>query len=144
MMALTGLSAALCAAFLCVPDMRGQKWLISVPFTFLAVFLLWIGLRSWVEGVDMPAIHMGHCMSDGFWMAGIPAAIMVFLSTRGATTRPYLSALMVTLAITAFGYIGLRATCMMDTVGHATIYHLIPFTVFGAVLGLIARRLYKW
>ncbi len=141
---LVGISAALCACWLCVPDMRGQKWIIAVPFSFLAVFFLWGGLRSLIEGVHMETAHFGHCMGDGFWIAIVPAAIMVFLSTGGATTRPFLSAFMASLSVASFGYIGLHFTCMMDTVGHAMVYHLIPFVLLGMALGLIARRLYRW
>ncbi len=144
MMALVAVSAALSASWMCVPDMRGQKWLISAPFSFLFVFLTWVGLRGLVEGVNLPSMHIDHCMADGFWMAVIPAALLVFITTRGATTRPILTALMTALSVSAFGYIGLRFTCMMDTIGHATIYHLVPFVLFGAVLGLLARRVYRW
>lgn len=143
-MALVGLSAALCAAWLCVPDMRGQKWMIATPFAFLSVFVIWTALRATTEGLTLPTVHFDHCMENGLWMAAVPAGIMAYISTRGATTKPLLSATMTVMSVTAFAYVGLRFTCMMDAIGHATIYHLIPFATLGTLVGLAAYRIFRW
>lgn len=143
-MMLLGLSSALCASWLCVPDMRGQRWMIPLPFTFGFIFLLWTVLRAYAEGMEWPSMHFDHCMESGLWIAAVPAALMAFLTARGASTQPLLSAAMTVMAVTAFAYIGLRFTCMMDTVGHATVYHLIPFVLLGTLIGVLARRLFKW
>ena len=141
---LIGLTSGLCGAWMCVPDMRGQRWMLPIPFVFISVFLLWMSLRSYVEGIEFPHVHFDHCMEDGLWMAALPAALMVYICTRGATTRPVMSAAMTIICVTAFAYVGLRFTCMMDSVGHATIYHLLPFVTLGTVFGLLARRIFSW
>ncbi len=138
------LTAVLASAFLCVPDMRGRKWLVSVPSTLFLAFLLWTITRSFTEGIHMPAIHWDHCFQDRALMGFVPAVAIMFLGTRGATTRPRMMALMNILAVGALGYIGLRFTCSLDTVGHAALYHLFPFIVFGSALGFAARRIYRW
>jgi len=143
-MGAVSLSAVLAASWLCVPDMRGVKWLVAVPLTLFGVFLFWCGIRAHVDGFAMPAMHWDHCFNDGLLMGFVPAAAVIFMSRRGATTRPFLMALVAVLSVGALGYVGLRFTCMMDTVGHAGVYHLLPFTVFGVLTGAGARVLFKW
>lgn len=138
------LTSVVCAAWLCIPDMRGRKWLISLPFTLGGIFLLWTGLRSFTEGVNMPLLHWDHCFEDGMFLGAVPAAWLVFTSRRGATTHPYLMAVMNAMAVGAGGYVALRFTCVMDTVGHAFIFHLVPFIVFGLITGLAGRRIFNW
>lgn len=138
-------SAALAASWMCVPDMRGQRWLAAVPLTLLGSFLVWSVLRGYAEGASLQQItHMTHCAIDGTIMATLPAAFIMFLSRRGKTTRPFMMAAMNGLAVGGMGYIGLRFTCINDTVGHSCVFHIVPFVVFGLILGALARRLYRW
>lgn len=137
-------TAAICSSFLCVPDMRGQKWMIAMPLTALGIFTVWSIIRAWSEGLYMPHLHFDHCMGEGLFMASVPLTTVVFMVRRGATTHPYLSALMSVLYAGGLAYVGLRLTCSMDTVGHATVSHLIPYLFVGTAFGLGARRLYKW
>jgi hypothetical protein len=141
---LAGLGATFAAAWLCVPDMRGQKWLASLPLTLLGAFLLWTVARSVGEGLNLQHMHWSHCLESSVFFGFLPAAAIVFMTRRGATTMPYLTAAMSILAVTAFGYVGLRLICINDTVGHVMVYHVAPFAVFGIILGLLARRLYRW
>jgi hypothetical protein len=144
LMGFLSLTAIITAIYLTIPDMRGDKWLIAVPFTILGAFMTWIAIRSYTEGVYMPKLHMDHCMGEGGYMTIIPLAVLFFLTKRGATTRPYLSSVMTILSVAGLGYVGLRFTCMMDTVGHATIGHMIPYIVIGSLLGMGAKKIYKW
>lgn len=139
-----GVSAAFSSVWMCVPDMRGQKWLPIVPLTALTVFLFWTVLRAFTEGINFPVPHWDHCFQDGALLGALPVALIVFVSRRGATTRPFFMSIMNFLAVGAFGYVGLRFTCMLDTVGHAGLYHIAPFLVIGMALGLAARHLYRW
>ena len=138
------LSAGVCAAFLCVPDMRGRTSMLFVPVGICAVFLGWTVFRSVTEGLMLPAPHWDHCFQDALLVGTVPAAFMIFMTTRGASTRPYMQSFMVALLVMAVGYTALRFTCMMDTVGHSMIYHLFPFVVFGVLGGVCARRIFSW
>ncbi len=142
--AIIGVSALICSAFMAVPDMRGQKWMLAVPITVLGVFSSWMLARCITEGVYMPQMHWDHCFTEAILMTFVPAVCMVFISRIGTTTRPLMMSLCNMLAIAALGYIGLRFTCMVDTVGHACFYHLFPFVVLGTLLGFVARKLYSW
>ena len=144
MMLAISLSAALAALWLCVPDMRGRAWLPVVPLTLLSGFVFWCVVRAQTEGFAMPEIHWDHCFQDAALMGFLPAVVLVFMTAKGATTRPLTMAFMTVLAVGALGYVGLRFTCMLDTVAHAGLYHIFPFAVFGGVLGFAARRLYRW
>jgi len=144
LMAFIGISAACASSFMCVPDMRGHKWLIIMPFNGLALFAIWSLIRVRTEGLHMPQLHMDHCMGEGVFMAIVPVTILMFMMRKGSPIRPYMCAFMNIIAAMALGYTGLRFTCMMDTVGHATVSHLIPYVLLGALLGLGARKIYKW
>lgn len=144
LMLAVSLSAFLASCWLCVPDMRGAKWIVATPVTMLAVFVFWSVLRLYAEGFEIPALHWDHCFQDGALMGLVPAAAVIFLGRAGATTRPYMMALMNVTAAGALGYVGLRFTCLMDTAGHSALYHLLPFVVLGALLGVAARRVFRW
>lgn len=137
-------SAAFAAAWLCVPDVRGQKWIIAIPLTLFFVFVTWTGLQYYLNEVTIPHIHWHHCAMDAGMVATIPVAAIVFMSMRGATTHPVLSSFMGILSMSALGYISLRFTCMSDELGHIAVYHILPFVVGGSILGYIAQRLYRW
>lgn len=139
-----GISAAIASGYLMVPDMRGKKWLVSVTATIAVVFLLWNVVKSFAEGLHMPHLNIDHCMQEGLFIAFIPMMALIFFMRGGTTTRPMVMALMNILAGASIAYIGLRFTCSMDTVGHSTIMHLAPYIVVGSLIGLTARRLYKW
>ena len=138
------LSAALAASFLSVPDMCGAKWLPVLPLTAAGAFIVWSAIRVYAEGLHMPTLHFDHCMGEGGFMAVVPLTMVVFMIRKGATTRPIMTAVMNILFAAGLGYIGLRFTCMMDTVGHTAVSHLGPYVIIGALLGVWARKLYKW
>ena len=144
LMGFIAISAGIASAFLSVPDMRGAKWVIAPPLTTLGIFAAWSTFRAMSEGLHMPVLHLDHCMGEGVFMAAVPMTMLIFLIKSGATTRPRLTCFMNVLAASALAYIGLRFTCMMDTVGHATVSHLIPYVLIGAVLAAAAKKLYKW
>ncbi len=144
LMSFIGIMAALSSSYLSVPDMCGKQWLVPTTLTSLGIFAAWCIIRGAIEGMYMPQIHLDHCMGEGAFMAIIPVAILIFMMKQGTTTRPILMSFMNVLSITALGYVALRFTCSSDTIAHATISHLVPYTVFGAVLGIMARKLYKW
>ncbi len=138
------ISAACAAAWMCVPDMRGQNWMIAIPLTLFGVFIVWIGLESFINDLTIPRIHLHHCAMDAALIAGVPVAAMVFLTTKGASTKPVLSSFMGMLSMGALGYFSLRFTCMSNELGHIAFYHVIPFVFGGALIGAIAQRFYRW
>ncbi|MGB0718921.1 MAG: NrsF family protein [Bdellovibrionales bacterium] len=144
LMAYIAISAAIASSFLSVPDMKGQQWVLTSSLTAFGVFMGWTVIRMFTEGFQTPQMHMDHCMGEGVFMAIIPVAALIFYMKRGCTTRPVMTAFMNVLAITGIGYIGLRFTCSMDVVEHATITHLLPYVVLGTLCGVLARRVYKW
>jgi hypothetical protein len=144
LMLIISASAALSAIWLSIPDARGLRWVPIVPLSLFGVYVFWTGLRAYIDGGVEIEWHWSHCLQDAALMTAIPAAAMVFITRRGATTQPLTMALMIILAVTGMGYIGLRFTCMMDTIAHTTHYHLLPFTVLGVLLGLLAKRLFRW
>ncbi|PCK00219.1 MAG: hypothetical protein COA45_00070 [Zetaproteobacteria bacterium] len=138
------ISAAFCSSWLCVPDMRGQKWMLVVPITLFVAFSLQIILRTTMETHDLPHIYFHHCSMKSIIFGVIPAIALFLMSTRGKTTHPISMSLMNALAIGGMGYLGLRIICMSDNIGHLYGYHLLPYILFGIIISLVGRRIYRW
>lgn len=138
------LSAAFCATWLCIPDMRGQKWMIAVPATFFAVLILWLLTKAALQAFILPVMEWHICFTAAAIFGLIPAAAIFVLSVAGKTTSPILLSFMNTLAVGGFGYIGLRLTCASDDIGHLCCYHILPYMLFGLLAALISRRIYRW
>jgi hypothetical protein len=139
-------TAGASAFFLRIPDSRGALWLSITPFFFLALFSLWGLIRFVQEGYMIPEFHWVHCATNSGLFIAIPLAIITFLIFRKccATTRPLTLLVMLGTSVGALGYLCLRLTCSMDAMGHALLYHIIPFIVIGLLLGVIATRIIRW
>ena len=138
--------AAMAASWLTIPDLRGQKWLLAVPFSLFAVFMFWIGAAAYDEGTHIPDdLYWHSCVTKDLLVGILPAVVMVFFSRAGGTTtHPLLSAAMNILFVGGAGWLALRVVCPNDTIAHTFFYHFMPFIFIGAVLGMLARRLYRW
>lgn len=144
LVAAMSVSAAFCAMWLCVPDMRGQTWMVSIPFTLFAALCLLFGLRAGLQGFVMPEIVWCFCYKSSLLYGLIPAFTIFLISMKGKTTHPYLLAFMVSLAVGGLGYLGLRLVCLSEDIGHILIIHTLPYFLFGLVAALIGRRIYRW
>lgn len=138
------ISSMVCSSWLCVPDMRGQKWMLAVPMTLFVVFTLQIVLRTAMESHEVPKFLVHHCMTDSIVFGVVPAFMIVLLSIKGKTTRPFAMSFMNALAVGSMGYLGLRVVCMSDDIGHLYAYHLLPYIIFGIVISMVGRRIYRW
>ncbi len=127
-----------------VPDMRGKKWLISIPITLTLVFITWTISRAAGEAPHIDTFSWHSCFRDGIIFATLPITGLIALSARGTTTCPLTCALLNILCASAMGFIALRITCVNDSIEHALLHHLAPFVVLGIVVGGIARRFYRW
>lgn len=137
-------SAGYCAGWMAVPDMREKNWMQAVPLTLFGAFLLYMLCHIVPEGMSVPHLQWHHCFSDAILMAFVPIAALSILVKQGATTRPRMLSLMSVLAVGALGWGALRLTCMQDDVAHTLFYHFIPFIIFAVLVGVLARRLYRW
>lgn len=136
--------AAYAAGWLAIPDMRDKKWLLTVPTTMFGVFMFWIICEIIGEGFLVLEVSWHHCFSDALLMAFVPIMTLSLLVRKGATTRPGWMAFMSVLSVSAMGWITLRITCMADDIGHTMLFHFLPFVLVAAVIGTLARRLYRW
>lgn len=141
----TGITASFATFLLTVPDSRGREWFYSVPATLFSVHIIWMLVRFYMEGVGLfPANWFGHCWMDTILMAGVPAALVLVLIRRGATVRPRLLALNAVLAVASFSWIGMRLICPFETIGKAYFVNFLPFLTSGVLVGLVAKRLFRW
>jgi hypothetical protein len=132
------------AGWLAIPDMRGQKWLLPIAPLLFAVFLLWNLCVIITQGINMPEITWHHCFSDAILMAVVPVALLCMLVRTGKTAAPHMMAFTTVLAAGSLGWAALRITCMADDSGHILLFHFMPYIIIAALLGLLARRIYRW
>jgi hypothetical protein len=143
-MAFITVSAAIASAWLSVPDARGKEWLPVIPLTLTGLFLFWSSIRFITEESGLPHLHWSHCFQDGALIGMLPAAAIVFMMRKGATTRPHGMCFLNVLAVAGVAYITLRFTCVMDSVGHGGMIHIAPFILLAFAMGLLSRKIYKW
>lgn len=143
-MLVVGVSAVFSSSWLCVPDRRGNNWIQFISPSLFACFILWMIWKSVREGVNMPAIHWDECIQEAVLLGALPAFALFIMSSRGKTTQPLFMTFLMFLSVSSLGYVGLRMTCMIDTVGHSCVLHFIPYVIAGGALALAARRIYRW
>lgn len=141
---LMSLSAAFCATWLCIPDMRGQRWMIAVPTTFFTVLFLWLLTKATFGSFVLPVMEWHICFTEAVIFGFLPAAAIFILSVAGKTTSPLLLSFVNTLAVGGLGYIGLRLTCASEDIGHICCYHVLPYAFLGLLAAIISRRIYRW
>ena len=140
-----GITALLATGWLRIPYMKSQKWMVSLACVSAVVFFSFEIYRLISEGIRFSTIEsLIECYIHSIVLASIPVALLVMLQKSGSPTKPHLSAVMGTLAITGFAWISLRLTCSVNLAGHNAIVQLSPFMILGLALGVYARKLYKW
>ena len=97
-----------------------------------------------MEDAIYPVLQWHACYLEALIFGIAPAISMMILSVKGKTTHPYIIACMNTLAISSIGYIGLRLVCAAENIGHLSVYHVMPYLIFGFIISLIAQRIYRW
>ncbi len=138
------ISAVICSLWLCVPDMREQKWMIAVPLSLFATFIVWVLLKSTLDMHKTFTLDWGHCHEDSILFGVVPALAILFISIKGRTTHPNLISLMSAISVGGLGYMGLRITCASDDIGHLCVYHILPYLLLGLLVTIFAKRIYRW
>ena len=135
----------LAAGWLRIPYASSQRLFVGLALSTGALFLGFQLFRLISEGINFATLKaLIDCYIDSLLLATLPTIALVMNQRSGSSTHPYLSALMGTFAITGFAWIGLRLTCGYDLAGHNAIAQLSPFMLLGVVMGLFAKRLYRW
>lgn len=137
-------SASVTSAWLCVPDMRGQRWLLAVPVALFAGMSVIYMQMTFAQGFEFVHLEWQSCVYQGFYMIGLPLLAVLVMSRKGRTTHPFWMSLNNTLSVGMMGWVGLRFTCGADSVDHIFTYHFFPFVVVGFLLLLFARCIYRW
>ncbi len=140
------ISAALASSWLSFPDCIQRDWMKTITVTLFSVFLFWI-LASGIEegGMSVRSNFFLSSCSRGIVVEAIPFIALIFMTMKGNTTQPYWSMAMSVMAVSSLGWIGLRLTCpMYESMTYGFINYLLPFCILGVVLGLFARKLFKW
>ncbi|MBL8639859.1 MAG: DUF1109 family protein [Alphaproteobacteria bacterium] len=141
----TGISSALATFWLSTPNSEDYKKYYAVPITLLCVQLLWMFDRLFFEGMgDIRENWFSYCWINTAIHTTLPALAVILLIKKGASVRPCLMACMGVLAVSEFGWIGMRLVCPQDTVGEAYFLNFLPYIILGIVMGFLAKRLFRW
>ena len=119
---------------------------MAVPLTLLAVQFVWMMERIFFEGLGEIRINwLSHCWMNTILHTTLPALIVILLVKKsGASVMPYWMAVYGLLAVSQFGWIGMRLICTKDNVGEAYLINFLPYVVLGVGLGFVAKKLFKW
>lgn len=142
-MAAAGLSAALAACRLCVPDTKiraSVKAMLGLS-VFIWLALIVSALRLGGAGYAIPG--EGDCLSDLSMLMVLPLAGICFLMTRGAPVWRGFAGFAMTLAVGSFAALGMRLLCPNDDAGHLLFWHFLPvmaYALIGVALGKILLK----
>lgn len=140
-----GISASLMTFWLSIPDCDRYKKYLAVPLTLLAVQFVWMLDRLYFEGMgDVRDNWLSHCWMNTALHTTLPAIAVILLVRRGATVMPGFLAVFAVLAVSEFGWIGMRLVCPRDNVGEAYFLNFMPYVVIGVVAGLVSRKIFRW
>jgi len=141
----TGITASLVTFWLTIPDCGQYKKYMSVPVTLLSVQIFWMFDRLFFEGMgDIRENWLSHCWMNCILHTTFPAIAVILLVRKGATVVPCILASFAVLAVSEFGWIGMRLVCPNDNVGEAYFLNFMPYVVIGIVAGFLAKKLFRW
>lgn len=140
------ITASFMTFWLSIPDSEKYRRFLAVPITLLAVQLMWVLDRTFFEGLgDIRENWLAHCWMNTVLHTSLPALAVILLVRRGgATVTPCWLATNALIAVSEFGWIGMRLVCPKDNVGEAYILNFLPFVVIGVFLGFVAKKLFRW
>jgi hypothetical protein len=140
------ISASFMAFWLSIPDCEKYKKFMAVPLTLLGVQFVWMMERLFFEGIgDIRVDWLSHCWMNTVLHTTIPALAVILLVRRnGASVMPCWMATYALIAVTEFGWIGMRLICTRDNVGEAYLINFLPYVILGIVLGFVAKKLFRW
>jgi hypothetical protein len=140
------ISSSLVAFWLSIPDCEKYKKFMAVPLTLFAVQLVWMLERLFFEGIgEIRVDWMSRCWMNAVLHTTVPALAVIMLVRRnGASVMPGWMATYALIAVTEFGWIGMRLICTKDNVGEAYLINFLPYAVLGIVLGFMAKKLFRW
>ena len=142
---IVGMAGMVAAGWLRIPHTNGQRLVVVTAFFCGALFVGFELFRLIREGVTFATMEsLIECYQHSLYLATLPTLALVMTQRSGSTTHPYLSALMGVFAIAGFAWICLRLTCGYDLAGHNAIVQLSPFMLLGLVMGIGAKKIYRW
>lgn len=140
-----GITASLVTFWLSMPDCERHKKFFAIPLTLLAVQTTWMFIRLFFEGMgDVRDNWLSHCWMNTALHTTLPAIAVIILVRKGATVMPCALACFAVLAVSEFGWVGMRLVCPKDNVGEAYFLNFLPYVVLGIVAGMLAKRIFKW
>ncbi|MDD3020600.1 MAG: NrsF family protein [Alphaproteobacteria bacterium] len=141
----TGITASLMTFWLSTPDCERYKGFFAVPLTLLSVQLVWMLDRLFFEGMgSIRENWLSHCWINTALHTTLPAIAVIILVRKGATVMPCALASFAVLAVSEFGWIGMRLVCPKDNVGEAYFLNFLPYVVIGIFAGFAAKKLFRW
>ena len=133
------------AIVLSFPDLYQRRWLAFTPVLPLLLFLVTLYIEWLRDSPPSPEPPHGmECLLCISMFSLLPAAVLMLLLRRQASTHYYLAGAIALLAATSIGCLTLRLSEKTDSIAHLVKWHYLPMIGFG-ILGLwLGRKLLKW
>ncbi len=144
---LLGLSAFMASTHLMAPDCYGRRWLVIIPFVLFGALVVKAVASYWMYPLDTWHFHseiVYKCWFNFWVFSFVPLAYVIYRARKGATIYPVQLAFLQSLGVGAIGWIGQRLTCEMDSPQYVYLIQWSPVLIVGTLLGVFARRLYRW
>ena len=140
------ISASLVTFWISIPGCEKRTRYMPVPLTLLAVQFVWMIERLYFEGLGhIRENWLSHCWMNTALHTTLPAIAVIMLVKRsGATVMPGWMAAFALIAVSEFGWIGMRLICPKDNVGEAYLINFLPYVVIGVAIGFIGKKLFRW
>lgn len=137
-------STLLAAALLSFPDLHQKARLAWLPLPALALFAAFL----FTSFTDSPALppppHGMECLTCITLLATAPAAWVMHVLRRQASTHYRLAGSLALLASASIGGLTLRLSENTDSVAHLIQWHYLPLAGFGVAGLALGRKFLKW
>lgn len=139
-----GIIAAGSALTLRIPGSRAPLKVLGTTLAIWLVSLVWHSMVMKEVGMAFNLRTESGCFSSILAFSVLPAALLVYLVRRGASTEPQLALTLVAVAVTAASAAVLPMACGNDGLIHLFLGHAAPLFVLGAIAWASGRKILKW
>jgi len=137
--------SGLTAVFLASPDLYQKRWVMLLPLAALALFVMVLvaEYQSMPAPTPLPSTTM-ECSLCILLYALVPAAWLMVLVRRQATTHPRITGCLIVMAVTSIGALAVRLHEQTDSIPHLLTWHYVPMALASIAGMALGKVFFKW
>jgi len=139
------IATSLSAAVLSFPDLHQMRRVVLAPAIMFAVFAI-VMYFAWNADTppSPPPIHSVECTLSITMLAILPAAWILYVMRKFASTHLYLAGSVALLSAFSIGALWLRLYEQTDSIKHVIEWHYLPMIAFGIIGLWLGKVMLKW